>query len=115
MSQGIIRLRLDGAEPDLYEAQIDTWDNPDGGALFEIHFSGVCEEGPFSGSCELEKVSKWKYEGKGRMRDESSGEVYESTIQAQLKLAGKLLVLEGHWLDDGDQKPFDLYIEIENR
>lgn len=115
MSQGILRLRLDGPEPDIYEAQINTWDNPDGGALYEIHFSGVCEEGAFTGSCELEQVSKWKYKGNGRMRDASSGEVFESTINAQLKLVGKLLVLEGHWLDDGDPDAFDLYIEIENR
>lgn len=116
MSQGILRLRYDGTEPEHYEAQVDTWDNPDGGALYEIHFSGVGVEGAFRGSCKLEKVGKWKYEGRGRWRDDTSDEVYESSIKAELKLVGKLLVLEGHWLDQDDLgDPYALYIEIENR
>ena len=51
MSQGVVRLSYDGDEPEFYEAVIDTWDNPDNGAVYEIHFSGVGEDGPFIGSC----------------------------------------------------------------
>ncbi|AIF47325.1 hypothetical protein [Dyella japonica] len=116
MSQGILRLRRDGGEPERYEAQIDTWDNPDGGAFYEIYFSGAGEEGMFSGSCQLERVGKWKYEGIGRWRDENLGDFYNSSVKAELKLVGKLLVLEGHWFDHDDLPgPYDLYIEIENR
>ena len=116
MNQGFLRLRYDGEEPELYEAQVDTWDNPDGGALYQIYFSGGGEDGRFSGSCVLVRVGGgWTYAGKGRWQTPDADEVVKSAIRVQLRLVGTLLVLEGHWLDQGDDEPYDLYIEIESR
>lgn len=116
MSQGFLRLRYDGEEPELYEAEVDAWDNPDGGALYEIHFSGVGEDGPFKGSCVLERVKRgWTYIGKGRWQENGEDEVYPSAIRVQLRLVGKQHVLEGQWLDEGDDEGYDLTIEIEGR
>lgn len=116
MSQGFLRLRYDGEVPELYEAEVDTWDNPDSGALYEIYFSGVGEDGPFIGSCVLERVGGgWTYVGKGRWQNDDEDVVYASAIRVQLRLVSKLLVLEGHWLDEGEDEAYDLYIEIDGR
>jgi hypothetical protein len=116
MSQGLLRLRYDGLEPELYEAEIDTWDNPDGGAVFEIYFSGTGADGPFTGTCKLEKAHGWTYEGAGLWNDHNSGESSDAKIHAQLSIVGKTLVLKGTWLDLGDDwEPYDLFVEIDNR
>lgn len=118
MSQGIVRLSYDGDEPELYEAQIDTWDNPDNGAAYEIHFSGIGVDGPFRGSCILERVDRgWTYTGKGRWQENDEDEVYSGTIRAQLQLQmhGKLHVLNGEWLDQDEDEPYDLHIAIDYR
>lgn len=115
MSQGLFQLRYDGDDPELYQAHVDSWDNPDSGALYEIHFSGVGEAGAFSGSCVLEKVQGWTYEGKGRWHDHRSDGVYVSLIRAQLSLVGKQIVLKGRWVGEGETDPYDLYVEIEDR
>jgi hypothetical protein len=114
MSQGFVRLRYDGEESELYEAEVVTWDNSDG--VYEIHFSGVGKGGPFRGSCALERVGGgWTYAGRGRWQNHDDDEVYTSAVRVQLRLVGKLLVLEGHWLEQEEDEAYDLYIEIEGR
>jgi len=113
MSQGTVRLRY-GEE--LFEGKVDAWDNPDNGASYEIHFSGLEDDGWFLGSCKLQRVANgWKYTGTGLWQYRDKDEVYPSTLRVQLHLEGKLLVLEGQWQYLDEDEPYQLHIVLENR
>lgn len=117
MDCGTLTLQRGQSRTDRYEATIVTWES-DQDRFFTIYFEGVhAEEGSFRGSCQLERERGWHFRGEGRF-EVPDEEPCRSAIEAQLQLVGGLggtKVLTGTWLDQDDDTPYTLRVEIADR